>query len=169
MKGLIYIFALLCGAAIAGSSYALPFNDDMVDNQIKIGQMMRPPPAGAIAQGVLDGDYPLHIEKKEDVAGYVNPKKGNKDAIFVGKRLFQVNCSPCHGNLEKTPYEPGVAGKFIGAPDLTAQMDKDRTDGSNYGTIHFGGMALMPAYDWKLSPDEHWNIVSYLRSVQASR
>ena len=148
---------------------ALPFNDDMVNNQIKTGQIMRPKPEGVVARGVLAGDFTMRLDKKESAANFVNPKKGDKNSIAKGKRLFQINCTPCHGNIEKTPYEAGVAGKLIGAPDLTAQMYKDRTDGSIYGTIHFGGMALMPGYGWKLSPDEHWDVISYLRSAQGTR
>ena len=149
---------------------ALPFNADMVNNQIKTGQVMRPRPEGVVARGTLrgtiNGEFPLHLEKKEDTANFVNPKKGDSNSIESGRRLFQVNCSPCHGNIEKTPYEPGVAARFNGAPDLRADTYKSRTDGSIYGTIHFGGLALMPAYGWKLSPAEHWDLVNYVRLAQ---
>jgi len=154
--------------AVTGSAHALPFNKDMVDNQIKIGQSMRPRPAGVVARGTLKGEFPLRLEKKEDSASFVNPQKDSREAIINGRRLFQVHCMPCHGDHEKTPYEPGVAGRFLAAPNLTAQMYKDRSDGSIYGTIHFGGLAIMPAYGWKLSPKEHWDVISYLRMVQAT-
>lgn len=71
--------------------------------------------------------------------------------------------------MEKVPYEAGVAGKLIGAPNLQLLCIKGGTDGSIYGTIHLGGMAIMPGYGWKLSPSEHWDIISYVRKIQASR
>jgi mono/diheme cytochrome c family protein len=169
MKRLVLTVVVSWSLVSGGSALALPFNDDMVNNQLKAGQVTRPKPAGVVARGVLDGDFPLHLEKKEDTANFVNPKRGDKDSIAMGKRLYAINCSPCHGDLEKTPYVPGVAGGLMGAPDLTAPMYKERTEGSIYGTIHFGGMALMPAYGWKLSPSEHWDIVSYVKAIQASR
>ena len=169
MKLLTLLFCVACGSLIAGAACALPFNDDMVNNQIKTGQVTRPRPEGSVPRGIMQGQFPIRLEKKEDAASFVNPKRGDKDAIAIGRRLFQTNCAPCHGNLEKVPYEPGVAGRFMGAPDLTVQLYKDRSDGSMYGTIHFGGLALMPAYGWKLSPTEHWDIISYVRAMQASR
>ncbi len=170
MKRLGIIISGLLGVVIASSASALPFNNDMADMQIKTGQISRPRPEGAVALGTLEkGDYKFKLEKKEDAASFTNPKKGNPVAIANGKRLFAINCSPCHGNMEKVPYEAGVAGRLIGAPDLTMPLYKERSDGSLYGTIHLGGMAIMPAYGWKLSPSEHWDIISYVRKIQASR
>ncbi len=142
---------------------ALPFNDDMVNNQIKTGQTARVKPAGVIERGAADS----RIEKKEDAANFTNPHKGDAASVARGTRLFRVNCYPCHGDIAANPYKPGPV--LMGAPDLTMKPYSDRTDGSMYGTIHFGGMALMPAYGAKLSPSEHWDIISYVRKVQESK
>ncbi len=166
MKKIVLIGCLVLG--LVTSAQALPFNSDMVNNQLKTGQTVRTRPAGVVPRGVLSGDFPLRLEKKDDAAAYVNPEKNKPEAIIAGRRLFQIHCLPCHGDLEKVPYEPGVTGKFLGAPNLNAQMYKDRTDGSIYGTIHFGGLAIMPPYGWKLSPKEHWDVISFLRMVQAT-
>ncbi len=87
--------------------------------------------------------------------------------------FFSVNCSPCHGDISTSPYVRGpVAQKsqMIGiVPDLKDEMFKAKPDGHFYGIIHFGGMAVMPAYGWKLSPTEHWDMVNYIRKVQNSK
>jgi mono/diheme cytochrome c family protein len=154
-----------CIALAVGTAHALPFNSDMVDVQIRTGKIMRPKAEGSISKGSL----PLMIDNKQEVAAWTNPMKGDADSAFRGKRLYDVNCLPCHGSMDVWPHEPGVAGKFIGAPDLRAEVySKQRTDGSIFGTIHFGGMALMPGYGWKLSHTEHWDIISYVRKAQAA-
>ena len=169
-----FVVAIAGCALCAGDALALPFNKDMYDVQIKAGQSMRPRPEGAISKGSLSGQFPLRVEKKEDVVNFQNPKKGDAVSTAHGKRLFEVNCSPCHGNIEKSPYEPGVAGRMMGAPDLRNAMYREkidgkagdgRTDGSIYQTIHFGNV-IMPGYGWKFSPDEHWDIINYVRDVQ---
>ncbi|MCB0331689.1 MAG: cytochrome c, partial [Bdellovibrionales bacterium] len=41
-----------------------------------------------------------------------------------------------------------------------------KSDGHIFSYIHFGGVAIMPRYGYKLSPREHWDIVNYIRWMQ---
>jgi mono/diheme cytochrome c family protein len=144
---------------------ALPFNDDMVDVQKRTGVMMRQKAPGAVAVGMSK----YHVESKAEAETLVNPVKADEGSLLRGRRLFAVNCTPCHGDISKKPYVAGyVAAKLpLIPPDPTTDSYKARSDGFFYGTIHFGGAALMPALGWKLSPNEHWDIVNYIRSQQA--
>lgn len=163
-RGIISIFVLM---TFTGSVYALPFNDDMVNTQEFVaGETSRQKPDGSVAVGVLD----YRVKDKAEAEKLTNPLKGDAKSAMYGKRLFQVNCSPCHGSIESKPYTPGpVAAKFASPPDITGETYKQKSDGYIYGTIHFGGMALMPALGWKLSPTEHWDIVNYIRKVQQDK
>lgn len=157
------------------SSIALPFNDDMVHSKnsdgqhmyFSTGEIMRARPSGAVSIGMNS----YAVKDKAEAETLKNPKAGDGKSVKFGKRLFQVNCSPCHGNIESSTYEPGpVAQKFASPPDITAEPYRSgRTDGNIYGVIHFGGMAVMPALGWKLSPSEHWDIINYVRDVQNSK
>jgi len=51
-------------------------------------------------------------------------------------------------------------------PDLINDYYRQKSDGYLYGTIHFGGLAVMPGLGWKLSPEEHWDIINFIRQVQ---
>lgn len=145
---------------------ALPFNTDMVNVQPRAGAIMRPKPDGSVAVGSLD----RFVESKEAATALVNPVKSDEKSVLRGARLFAVNCSPCHGDITKTPYAPGpVAEKFVMPPDITNDFYKQKPDGLFYATIEFGGLAVMPAMGWKLSPAEHWDIVNYVRSVQRTK
>lgn len=158
------------------ASFALPFNDDMVNEQLKTGQIMRAEPLGSVALGSLE----RRLESKQEVMSALNPLKDDQASKLRGKRLFFVNCSPCHGDIAQVPYVPGVAGKKIqesiglGPPDISGvdpirQKDyRAVSDGDLFGTIHFG-FGLMPAVGWKLSAVEKWDIVNYIRGVQAAK
>ena len=166
--------AVVCLTCV-GSAVALPFNDDMVHSKnaegrhmyYSTGQIMRAKPEGSVSIGMSQYD----VKTKEEAEKLVNPKKESASSWKYGKRLFQVNCSPCHGNIEAKGYEPGpVAQKFASPPDISAEPYRQgRSDGYIYGVIHFGGMAVMPALGWKLSPGEHWDIINYVRHVQNTK
>jgi mono/diheme cytochrome c family protein len=161
----INLGVILLGAAlgVVSSAAALPFNDDMVSVQKRTGVMMRQKAPGTVAIGMSK----YHVANREAAEALTNPLKGDAKSMANGKRLFAVNCLPCHGDISKKPYEPGQVGKksLQTPPDLTSDMYKTRTDGSIYATIHFG-IRLMPGHGWKLSPTEHWDIVNYVRSQQ---
>ena len=151
----------VCGVALKAS--ALPFNDDMVDVQKRTGLIMREKVPGTIALGMLD----YYVPSREDAEKMTNPLHGDPTSTANGKRLFTVNCQPCHGDISKKPYAPGPVGAkaLQTPPDLTSDVYKTRTEGSIYATIHFG-IRLMPGHGWKLSPTEHWDIVNYVKNQQ---
>lgn len=127
---------------------------------------MRPKPAGVIARGMGSRVF----ENKDAVVNLQNPVKANADSVLNGRRLFEANCSPCHGDISKPNHEHGPVaqpGKFLAPPDITSDFYKQKSDGYIFGAIHFGGQAIMPAYGWKFSNNEHWDIVNYVRSIQA--
>lgn len=163
--------AVIASAILSSASavYALPFNDDMVDNQKRTGVIMRGAPNGAVAVG-FEGPVP---KNKTEAATLANPVPAEAASVENGARLFRVNCFPCHGDVSKLPYQPGpvaVNSKgTIPGMDIGDKMYLDKTDGYIYATIHFGGLAIMPAVGWKLSNNEHWDVVNYLRSVQRAR
>lgn len=154
---------------------ALPFNDDMVDSQIKTGQVMRPRVEGTIPVGALA----YRVKSKDDAKKLINPLKGNSDSEFRGKRLYAVNCYLCHGTpkLDGTAWKPTPVGTKVPGPNLGLSLYHDtagsgsgqgRTDGDLYAQIHFGGV-IMPRVGWKLSPTETWDTINYIRSVQQGR
>lgn len=170
-----YSLAAALGVVLAAADvYALPFNDDMVHSKnskgehmyYSTGQIMRQKPEGSVAIGA--GEYTVH--SKEEALTLNNPQKKDPHSVLVGKRLFQVNCSPCHGDIAKAGYQMGpVAPKFAAPPDITQEPYRSKPDGYIYGVIQFGGLALMPGLGWKLSPKEHWDIINYVRHVQQTK
>jgi mono/diheme cytochrome c family protein len=152
----------------SSTALALPFNTDMYDPQPMTGEVMRPKAPNSVPMGSLD----RRLESKEAALKLQNPLRGDPVSVESGQRLFAINCAPCHGTYGVDGAQtPSWFASQVGAPDLTASTywEESRSDGNIYGTIHLGGMAIMPAYGWKLSPTEHWDIVNYVRSIQAAK
>jgi mono/diheme cytochrome c family protein len=153
----------LASLLAVSEAMALPFNDDMVNVQKRTGTIMRQKAPGTVAIGMSE----YYVPSREEAEKMTNPVKADATSLANGKRLFAVNCLPCHGDISKKPYAPGAVGKktLQTPPDLTLDTYKTRTDGSIFATIHFG-IRLMPGHGWKLSPTDHWDIVNYIRNQQ---
>jgi mono/diheme cytochrome c family protein len=167
---IILLFTVFC----ITNAFALPFNDDMVDSQLKAGQVMREAPSGVVPHGQANDIY----DTKESAEKAVNTVKATKFSIKSGHRLYRANCYPCHGWPSKDNYQPGPVGHLLPGPNLALDMfapvkggapaGLGRTDASIFTTVRFGNI-IMPAVGWKLDSNEIWDIVNYLRDVQASK
>ena len=92
-----------------------------------------------------------------------NPTKATVNSLDRGKQLYQIYCALCHG-VDAKGKGP-VAAKFVPPPDLTLEIFRRRPDGFIYETIRAGG-PIMPGQGEALTPEERWDVVNYLRSLQ---
>ncbi|MEO8029443.1 MAG: c-type cytochrome [Gemmatimonadota bacterium] len=93
----------------------------------------------------------------------VNPLAG-RGASANGDTLFHTFCSPCHGNLGAGD---GLVGRKMGAPSLLTDKARQYTDGYLYSIIRYGRIS-MPRYGDKVRGNMRWEIVNYVRSLQAA-
>jgi cytochrome c oxidase cbb3-type subunit III len=86
-----------------------------------------------------------------------NPLEGNPDAIKYGMGLFRSRCADCHG----------MDARGIRGPDITQVWASGRTDEGLFKTIK-GGVpnTEMPANP-RISENEAWQILAYLRTLAA--
>jgi mono/diheme cytochrome c family protein len=87
----------------------------------------------------------------------VNPLAGHSDAVAAGSTLYQDNCAKCHG----------VDGNGRGSrPSLHSARIAAATDGDLFWLLTRGQpFRGMPAWA-RLSEDQRWQIVAYLRTIQ---
>jgi mono/diheme cytochrome c family protein len=98
-----------------------------------------------------------------------NPTTANAESIEKGKALYldkdKGNCIFCHGETG-AGNEANLARLRRKPADLT---NKERmtamTDGEVYWKISKGIRGIMPAGERKLTEEERWHIVNYVRTL----
>lgn len=86
-----------------------------------------------------------------------NPYTGNPDAIAAGKKLyFSWSCYGCHG---------AGGGGGMGPSLIDTDWRYGGTDADVFHTIKFGRPNGMPAWGDKLSDDDIWHVMAYVRSL----
>jgi mono/diheme cytochrome c family protein len=98
----------------------------------------------------------LTSDERWDVVFYTWRFSTNVDTLALGKGLFDSNCAACHG-------VDGV-GSVLGAADFTdLRLMDDRAPRDFYLTVT-QGKGSMPAWQGRLSQDERWAVIDYLRA-----
>jgi len=80
----------------------------------------------------------------------------NSETLALGESLYEVNCAACHG-------EDGV-GTVLGAADFTDLRIMDDLAPRDFYLTVTQGKGSMPAWQGRLSQDERWAVIDYLRT-----
>ncbi len=120
----------------------------------------------APAVGLFAVGSAVFLRAPPDRADLVNPIPPNADSIARGQSLYQENCIPCHG---PTGQGDGPVGLTLNPrpADLSQHAVLGiHPDGRLYGwlTNGFAG-SVMPAFKDKLSNDDRWHVVNYIRTL----
>jgi mono/diheme cytochrome c family protein len=91
-----------------------------------------------------------------------NPVAPTEASLYQGKALFDVNCAMCHG---QTSEARGPVGKKLTPPPpgLDHELVQSRGDAHIFKAITLG-FGRMPPFQDKLTQEERWNLVNYLRT-----
>ena len=94
-----------------------------------------------------------------------SPVKTSAETIKKGKALFGSNCVKCHG-AEGKGDGPDSDAKAPAA-DLTDEFRADlNPDGVLYYKIWNGHPPQMPAFKSKLTKNDAWTLVEYVKSLR---
>jgi mono/diheme cytochrome c family protein len=95
----------------------------------------------------------------------LNPVQRTAASIERGEDRYAIYCELCHGadGSGNGPVAPAIANTVR---NLLDQAQVDRSDGWIYGVIANGFGALMPEYGSKISQEDRWHIVNYVRVLQ---
>lgn len=127
----------------------------------------RPLPAGVVARGELRADPGLNQGRTSDgqwVRGYPEGLTIDRAFLARGRERYDIYCAPCHGGLGDgrgivSQYGWGTPANFHS--DLFRQMP----EGEIFNTITHGKNTMFPYAD-KLTPEERWAVVAYVRALQ---
>ncbi len=98
-----------------------------------------------------------------------NPYVITKSGLAKGKELYNIYCGICHGEKgggNGYLYE-GPNAKYPAAPaNLVSDQFIESSEGRFYHAIMYG-LNAMGSYSDKLSYEERWQVIHYIRSLQA--
>jgi len=95
----------------------------------------------------------------------VNPYKGNKSDLKMGKMLYSKYCKSCHGS--KGLGDGSKSAQLKTHPgDFSSAKFQAYTDGELYYMVTVG-RDEMKSYSKKITDDEDiWGVISYLRTLK---
>jgi mono/diheme cytochrome c family protein len=93
-----------------------------------------------------------------------NPVATSEASTKAGQALYTKNCASCHG---KAGLGDGVKARSLKdfPGDFSKAEYQDQSDGDQFYKSKFG-RAEMPKYDGKLTDNDIWNIVNYMRTFK---
>lgn len=120
----------------------------------------RLPPADSVPVTGKARDYSFG-----DAAELANPLANTPAAIESGNQLFQTNCKHCHGAEGRGD---GPAGLYFEPTPQPMQGERvtTRSDGEIYWILT-NGSGNMPSFGNLLTPEERWELILFIRSLQA--
>jgi mono/diheme cytochrome c family protein len=143
------------------------------------GRGSRLPVAGTVVRGAPIDDSPVNTGRKEGADEWieVNPLEVNEKTLKRGQERYTIFCAVCHG-------QAGDGGGIVTQYSLiTADLHQHRLvqaqDGYLFDVISNGFNATtnavgitytrMPAYKSKISAEDRWAIIGYIRALQYSQ
>lgn len=130
------------------------------------GKTLQAPEPGTISRGAL----PLHYQATPQDAlrageELVNPYPANDaHAVQRGQFVYQTFCQPCHG-VSGRGDGVVVSRGFPAPPSLLAEHTLNMKDGQMFHVLAYG-QGNMPSYAAQVSPEDRWQVILYLRSMQ---
>lgn len=135
-------------------------------------EMPRPAPEGSIPFESPLGTAPtpapmaLHPALIEWGDTIVNPFDMTEEVLAAGAEAYHTHCYVCHGAQgEGNGPVVGPPQRFPMGPSLLTPTATQLSDGYLYGIIRVG-RGLMPAYGSRITHQERWYIVNYVRHLQ---
>lgn len=133
----------------------------------KDGKNMRLPVKGTIARGQMDYYFPYdNTNDGYEKAGVElkNPLAASEENLAEGKRVYEINCTPCHGKDGKADGTIVNDNKYPPPPSYDSDRIKGTSDGKMYYSITMG-KNLMGSYASALTPTERWQVIHYIRKL----
>jgi mono/diheme cytochrome c family protein len=98
-----------------------------------------------------------------------NPVAADTTSLARGKELFTINCQMCHGpqGQGNGPIAPFLAN--YKPANLTSPLIHALSDGSIFLIISKGVPGRMPALNENLTVRERWDVINYIRTLQAPK
>ena len=115
---------------------------------------------GFLAFTSLDQDEWVVPEKYQKMT---NPEEADSENISIGKNLYSKHCKSCHG---KEGYGDGPKADDVNGDlgDFSSEEFQSQSDGALFYKSYIGRKD-MPNYEKKMSEEDMWLVVHYMRTL----
>lgn len=98
-----------------------------------------------------------------------DPLEHSAANLAEGKRLYDINCSPCHGekgegNGQLVELPGGGDGPFTSRPQAYKTLLPPLKDGAIFYSVSYG-KNMMGGYGFQLDVKERWQVIHYIKSL----
>jgi mono/diheme cytochrome c family protein len=124
----------------------------------------RPQIDGTVARGHLRIDQARYTGKfgADDVTTF--PWPITRQDLNRGQQRYNIYCSPCHSRVGDGEGMIVLRG-FRQPPSYHIQRLKDAPVGHFFDVVT-NGFGSMPSYASRVSPDDRWRVIAYVRVLQ---
>jgi mono/diheme cytochrome c family protein len=136
------------------------------ENFFQDGAGSRVPPAHTVARGQLRDDEQFFTGKIGNLLAATMPLPVTHEMLDRGRERFDIHCAVCHA---RTGEGNGmiVQRGFPQPPSFHEQRLRDAPVG-HFFDVMTNGYGVMYPYASRLSPEDRWAVVAYIRALQLS-
>ncbi|HUL03676.1 MAG TPA: cytochrome c [Gemmatimonadales bacterium] len=143
------------------------FSAMVTQRSIRPYAKLRPP-----VEGTVPVTGPPAVVDADATERMPNPRTRTSESVNNGKGVYETYCLVCHGETGRGdgPVSSAAGGPFVGIRSLVTDTVGRRPDGYLYGVIvnaQVMGRGLMPRYGDKIAGSDRWDLVNYIRTLQA--
>ena len=134
-------------------------------------------PVGVLPEDSLDKDMASHASymyrtyyPESDTGSYAragrelkNPLANNAETLELGKKVFNINCTPCHGETGAGDGSIVASGAYPPVPAYKTRLPTI-TEGNMFHSITYG-KNLMGSYASQVTPKERWAVILYIQKL----
>lgn len=122
-------------------------------------------PTHGIAVAAWQVSYAPMPQTVDSLSGLVNPVAADERSLTNGRKLYQINCTVCHGDLGDANGAMKQLNPNYGfAPPINGAATQARTDGYLFAMLR-NGRGLMPSQN-RIPEEMRWDVVNYVRGLQ---
>jgi len=136
------------------------------------GRSVRPPPAGSVAMAMGDLAATSSSRRGQQevaarAAAAASAPRVTPALLQRGQERFDIYCQPCHSRAGDGDG-PVVRRGFPHPPSFHEQRLRDAPDRHFFDVIT-NGHGVMYSYADRVTPQDRWAIVAYIRALQLSQ
>jgi mono/diheme cytochrome c family protein len=164
---IVLMFSVLsasCRKGMVNQQHLRPLAEETF---FKDGSGARPIPPHAVARGQLNEDQQFFEGKLAGQLVTTFPAPVTRQMIEHGRESFDIYCAVCHGRTGDGDAMIVQRG-FPAPPSLQEERLREAPVGHFFDVIT-NGYGIMYPYASRVTPEERWAIIAYIRALQLSQ